>query len=77
MVLTDGRANGAPDELDRAFEAAGAIRRAGIGALVLDCETGTGRLGLSTRLAEAMGARCVHVSDLDPGSITRTIRTAT
>lgn len=77
VVLTDGRANGAPGELDRALEAAGAIRRAGIGALVLDCETGPRRLGLSARLAEAMGARCVHVSDLDPDSITRTIRTAT
>lgn len=77
VVLTDGRANGAPGELDRALEAAVAIRRAGIGALVLDCETGTRRLGLSARLAEAMGARCVHVSDLDPESITRTIRTAT
>jgi magnesium chelatase subunit D len=77
VVLTDGRANGAPGELDRALDAAGAIRRAGIGALVLDCETGTRRLGLSARLAEAMGARCVHVSDLDPDSITRTIRAAT
>ena len=74
VLLTDGRANGAPKELDRALEAAAAIRRAGIGALVLDCETGSSRLGLSARLAEAMGARCVHVSDLDPESLARTIR---
>ncbi len=77
VLLTDGRANGAPDELDRSLEAAGAVRRAGIPALVLDCETGTGRLGLSARLAEVMGAGCVHVSDLDPESITRAIRRAT
>ena len=74
VVLTDGRANGAPDELDRALEAAAAIGRKGVGALVLDCETGASRLGLSMQLAEAMGARCVHVSDLDPESLTLTIR---
>lgn len=74
VVLTDGRANGAPEELDRALEVAAAVRRDGVRSLVLDCETGPGRLGLSSQLAEAMGARCVHVSDLDPEHLARTIR---
>jgi magnesium chelatase subunit D len=73
VVLTDGRANGAPGELDRAIDIAGGLRDARIRAMVLDCETGSSRLGLAGRLADAMGARCVHVSDLDPGSLARTI----
>ncbi|MBW3574542.1 MAG: ATP-binding protein [Actinobacteria bacterium] len=74
VVLTDGRANGAPGELDRALEVASTVRRAGVRALVLDCETGGSRLGLAAGLAEAMGARCVHVSDLDAEALTHTIR---
>jgi magnesium chelatase subunit D len=76
-VLTDGRATGAPQALDDALGAAGAIRAAGVRALVLDCETGTPRLGLARRLAEAMGAECVPVDDLDPAAITTIIRRAT
>jgi len=72
-VLTDGRANGAPGELERAIDVAAGLRDTRIEAMVLDCETGSSRLGLAGRLADAMGARCVHVSDLDPESLTRTI----
>ncbi|MFP5321428.1 MAG: ATP-binding protein [Acidimicrobiia bacterium] len=76
VVLTDGRANGEAGELDRALDVAAAVRRAGVRALVLDCETGATRLGLSARIAEAMGAPCVHVADLDPEHLARTIRQA-
>lgn len=76
VLLTDGRANGAPDEFDRALDVGVSVRRAGVRALVLDCETGTVRLGLSRQLADVMGARCVHVSDLDPGVLARTIRSS-
>lgn len=68
-VLTDGRATGAPDSLDRALEVAATVRRAGIPALVLDCETGSMRLGLAGRLAEAMGARVVHVDPRSPAGV--------
>lgn len=74
VVLTDGRATGSRDALDEAMEAAAAVRRRGIPALVLDCETGRARLGLALSLAEAMGARHLEVTDLDPTSLTHLIR---
>jgi magnesium chelatase subunit D len=63
-VLTDGRATGAPDAVDRAIDMAAAIRAAGVSAIVLDCESGSTRLGLAGRIAEAMGARYVPVDEL-------------
>lgn len=68
-VLTDGRATGTPDALDRAIDAAAAIRAADVSAIVLDCESGPTRLGLAERLAEAMGARYVAVDELRPETI--------
>jgi magnesium chelatase subunit D len=77
IVLTDGRATGGPEALDDALAAAAAVRTAGVRALVLDCETGTPRLGLARRLAGAMGAEYVPADDLDPAAITTAIRRAT
>ncbi len=74
VVLTDGRATGSSDALDQAMNAAAAVRRHGIPALVLDCETGSARLDLAISLAEAMGARHIEVNDLDPSVLTHTIR---
>jgi len=68
-VLTDGRATGAPDALDRAIEAAAAIRRERISAIVLDCESGATRLGLARQLAEAMGAQIVTVDPSASGDV--------
>jgi magnesium chelatase subunit D len=76
VLLTDGRATGRPDALDRALEAAAAVRRSRVPALVVDCETGRQRLGLAARLAGAMGARHAPVADLDPAHLTRTIRSS-
>ena len=73
-VLTDGRANGDPDALDRALLAGAEVRRRGVAAIVLDCETGTVRLGLAATLAEAMGAPCIAMADLDPVAVTQAIR---
>lgn len=64
-VLTDGRASGTADAFERAVDESAAIRRAGVSAMVLDCETGTVRLGLTARLAEAMAARVIRV---EPGA---------
>ncbi|HLU43334.1 MAG TPA: ATP-binding protein [Microthrixaceae bacterium] len=72
-VLTDGRATGAGG-LDAALEVAARIRRSTVEALVLDCEGGASRLGLAARLAEAMGARHVRVTDLAPAALASTIR---
>ena len=76
VLLTDGRATGAADGLDRTLHAAASVRRAGVRSIVLDCETGGTRLGLCARIAEAMGAPCLPVADLDPTQLARTIRQA-
>lgn len=68
-ILTDGRATGSPDAFDRALHVAARIKTAGIAATVLDCETGATRLGLAAQLAEAMGARLVHVDSLTPATV--------
>ncbi len=77
VVLTDGRATGAPGALEDALQAAGALRAAGVAALVLDCETGTPRLGLAARLAQAMGAECVAVDAVEPIALTGIIQRST
>ena len=50
-VLTDGRATGSADAVQRALDAGAAIRAAGVQTIVLDCETGATRLGLAAGLA--------------------------
>ncbi|MEM9614751.1 MAG: VWA domain-containing protein [Actinomycetota bacterium] len=83
VVISDGRAtsigdrsNGADDDpLAAALAAANQLRSDGIGALVLDCESGTPRLGLAPRLAEALAAPCVAAADLDSATASATIRT--
>jgi len=75
VVLTDGRATGAPDAFDRALAAAAQVRRAGVQAMVLDCESGGRRLGLARQLAESMGAACVRADDLQPDRFAGLIRT--
>lgn len=76
-LLTDGRATGGPDATGRALAAAGAVRAAGVDALVLDCELGAPRLGLAARVAEAMGAPCAPVPSLEPTAICAIIRGTT
>lgn len=75
---TAGAADGerlGDDPLAAALAAAEQLRGDGIGALVLDCESGTPRLGLALRLAEALAAPCVSAADLDPTTASATIRT--
>jgi len=74
VLLTDGRATGGPSSLHEAMLVAADIRRAAVAGLVLDCETGTTRLGLAAAVADAMGARYVPAADLAPESVTRMIR---
>jgi magnesium chelatase subunit D len=73
-VLTDGRATGAPGAFERAIDAATAVRRAGVAAIVLDCESGSTPLWLARQLAEAMGAAYVRTDDLEPTRLTEVIR---
>jgi magnesium chelatase subunit D len=78
VLLTDGRATGNPDALDRARQSARAVADAGIEALVLDAEDGrSGQpLGLASELAHLMGARCVHLSLLAAPEVEAAVRGA-
>lgn len=72
-VLTDGRATGAGG-FDAALDVAARFPRSNVDAVVLDCESGANRLGLAVRLAEALGAAHVRVSDLAPAHLAGTVR---
>jgi magnesium chelatase subunit D len=64
VLLTDGRANvalGGGDPWQEAMELAGGMR---CGAIVVDTESGTQRLGQCVRLAEALGARYMSLEEL-------------
>jgi len=63
VVLTDGRATGAPDALEDAMAVAAKVRRRGVDALVVDCEDGAVRLGLAATLADALGAELLPLAD--------------
>jgi magnesium chelatase subunit D len=76
VLFTDGRATGGgPDPVEAALEAATTVRRRGVEAMVLDCETGSIRLRLAQQVADAMGARYLRAEQLDPVELTRSIRT--
>jgi magnesium chelatase subunit D len=76
VLLTDGRATGAPDALDRALAAASNAKKHRVACLVLDCESGPTRLGLAASVADAMGARCLAVADLEAAAICSIIQRA-
>lgn len=77
VLLSDGRATSAGGEGDpfaEALEAAAAVGAAGVRSVVVDCESGSPRLGLAREVALAMGARLVAGSDLSPQWLDETIR---
>jgi magnesium chelatase subunit D len=75
VLLTDGRATGHTDALDRSREAAQSVAVNGIDAVVLDAEDGPNRLGLAAELAALMGARHVPLSELTATAVESAIRT--
>jgi magnesium chelatase subunit D len=62
VVVTDGRHTEGPDPT----EAAAAVKRRGVPAVVVDAEDSRARLGLARPLAEAMGARYITLPELNP-----------
>jgi len=79
VLITDGRATSAPggaDPVEAAADAAGAVRRAGVDAVVIDVEGsgGSPRLGLARELAQRMGARHLPVGELTNLTIERAAR---
>ena len=65
VVVTDGRHNAGGEP----GPAAGLLRRDGVAAVVVDCESGPVRLGLAHALAHALGADCVDVGGLSAGGL--------
>lgn len=76
VVLTDGRATGPPEALDRARAAARAVADAGVEAMILDAEDGHGslRLGLAAELAELMNGRCLPLSSITAPEVEAAVR---
>jgi magnesium chelatase subunit D len=74
VVLTDGRAT--HGGMDAALAAAGLLRRDGVASIVVDCESGPVRLGLSGRLALAMGGGCVRLEELSADAVVGVVRAA-
>jgi magnesium chelatase subunit D len=74
VVLTDGRAT--YGGMDAALAAAGLLRRDGVASIVVDCEAGPVRLGLSDRLAIALGGGCVRLEELSADAVAGVVRAA-
>ena len=60
VIVTDGRHNAAGEP----GPVAGLLRRDGVAAVVVDCESGPVRLGLAVSLARELGADCVDMAGL-------------
>jgi len=79
VVVTDGRATAGPPSVDpvrAARDAAAAVRRRGVAAVVVDVEEGPTRLGLASELALAMGAPHLTLGELSAGALTLAVRDA-
>jgi magnesium chelatase subunit D len=74
VVLTDGRPT--HGGMDAALAAAGLLRRDRVASIVVDCESGPVRLGLSDRLATAMGGGCVRLEELSADAVAGVVRAA-
>jgi magnesium chelatase subunit D len=73
VLFTDGRANvsaAGGDAWKEALDAGSRLRTACAGAVVIDCEFGPIVLGRARILAQALGAECVALDDLDDTSLT-------
>jgi magnesium chelatase subunit D len=70
VVVTDGRHNAGGEP----GAAAGLLRRDGVAAVVVDCESGPVRLGLAVALARALGADCLDVAGLSAGGLADSVR---
>jgi magnesium chelatase subunit D len=76
VLVSDGRATAARDgdPVAAARHAAAAVRTRGVDAVVVDAETGAGRLGLAAEIAREMGARYLRLAELSAGALEHTLR---
>lgn len=79
VLVTDGRATAArpgEDPVAVARQAAEAVRRHRVNAVVIDAEDGPTRLGLVADLAQAMGARYLTIPELSAGALDAAVRSS-
>jgi magnesium chelatase subunit D len=72
VLLTDGRANLSAeggDPWEEALAACASLRAACAGVLVVDCEPGPILLGRARVLAQALGAECIALDDMDSAAL--------
>ena len=77
VLITDGRATGAPpgfDPLAAAVEAAGKVASSGVAAVLVDVESGDLPLHLGRDLAAAMGARHLRLAVAEGTAIEQAVR---
>ncbi|WP_019545544.1 putative cobaltochelatase [Streptomyces sulphureus] len=77
VAVTDGRATGGPEPVERARRAGGLLAADGVASVVVDCEAGPVRLGLAGELAHALGGEAVTLDELREDTVTELVRTAT
>ena len=70
VLITDGRHNAGGDP----GAIAALLRRDGVAAVVVDCESGPVRLGLAGGLALALGAECADVASLSADGLADSVR---
>jgi magnesium chelatase subunit D len=77
VVVTDGRATsrpGGPDPVMAAHQAAGLLAAAQVTSVVVDCESGTIRLGLAAGLARALDGALLRLDELAAGPLADSVR---
>ena len=77
VVVTDGRAtarSGDPDPVRAAHQAAGLLAAAQVTSVVVDCESGTIRLGLAAGLARALDGALLRLDELAAGPLADSVR---
>ncbi|WP_079132952.1 putative cobaltochelatase [Streptomyces abyssalis] len=77
VTVTDGRATGCAEPVERARRAARLLAADGTASVVLDCEAGPVRLGLAGSLAAELGGTAVTLEELRAEAVTDLVRHAT
>ncbi len=75
VVVTDGRATGGPEPLQRAARAARLLAGEGTASVVVDCEQGPVRLGLAAELGRELRGPVVTLDELRADSISALVHT--
>jgi magnesium chelatase subunit D len=77
VAVTDGRATGGPEPVERARRAARLLAAGGTASVVVDCESGPVRLGLAGMLAAELGGPAVTLGELRADAVTALVHDLT